>query len=257
MKYCLSGRQPMSILKKCDEIRMRFQDIEKLIDYAREIPNKTYIIDIPKTVLPEDINWRLLEAFQETSTIILCIENLDLVDSCRKHNIKFYWAYKAITYYELRSLLALGVCYVDIGAPLCFDLENVRAIVHDTPLRMTVNNAVTHHLGGYRSLESQWVRPEDQDIYDKYIDAFDFYTNHDLTKEATLYHIYAENKKWPGNLKMLIDGLDCNIDNTCLPFDFGTVRAKCKQRCMERGTCHYCANAILFSQKLPQYFLES
>lgn len=260
MKYCLSGRQHKSILKKCDEIRMKFQDIERIIDYIQEMPDKTYIIEVPKNVLPESINWKLIQAFQETSNIVLCIENLDLIETCIEHKVKFYWAIQVISYYELRSLLARGVAAINLGAPLSFDLNNVRkAVGPEVQLRMTVNVAKTDYLGkiAHQPICAQWVRPEDQAAYEQYIDVFEFEANGDLIKESTLYHIYAENKKWPGNLGMLILALGHSVDNNTIPKDFGQIRTTCKQKCMSSGTCHYCETAFLFASKLHNILIQS
>ena len=34
-----------------------------------------------------------------------------------------------------------------------------------------------------------------------------------VEKESTLYHVYAEQKTWPGNLNLIIDELNCDFDN--------------------------------------------
>ena len=37
MKYCLSGRQPLSVLKKCDEIKMEYSDKDKIIEALKSM----------------------------------------------------------------------------------------------------------------------------------------------------------------------------------------------------------------------------
>jgi hypothetical protein len=34
MKYCISGRHPLSLLKKVEEIKMEYRDREKILDYV-------------------------------------------------------------------------------------------------------------------------------------------------------------------------------------------------------------------------------
>lgn len=50
MKYCLSGRQPLSVLKKCDEIKVEYCDKDKIIDYLEPLFDKTIILDVPSDV---------------------------------------------------------------------------------------------------------------------------------------------------------------------------------------------------------------
>ena len=53
MKYAVSGRQPKSVLQQADEIKMMYQDRERLIDYIEELSDKTFILEIPKEVQKE------------------------------------------------------------------------------------------------------------------------------------------------------------------------------------------------------------
>ena len=76
-----------------------------------------------------------------------------------------------------------------------------------------------------------------------------------LEKEATLYHVYAENGKWPGNLNLLIDFLNTDINNNALYDEegFAEKRMSCKQRCMSNGTCHYCTDQVKFIDTIYKY----
>ena len=76
MKYAVSGRQPKSVLQQADEIKMMYQDRERLIDYIEELSDKTFILEIPKEVVSEDIDWDLYKAYSEKVNFILCINNL-------------------------------------------------------------------------------------------------------------------------------------------------------------------------------------
>ena len=46
MKYCLSARQPHSILKKADEIKIKLQDYQTIPDYIDKYPDKTLILEV-------------------------------------------------------------------------------------------------------------------------------------------------------------------------------------------------------------------
>ena len=48
MKYCVSSRQPISVLRNADEIKVEYRDRQKMLDFIEDLPDKTYILEIPK-----------------------------------------------------------------------------------------------------------------------------------------------------------------------------------------------------------------
>ena len=86
------------------------------------------------------------------------------------------------------------------------------------------------------------MRPEDVPIYEEFIDTLEFDVN-DLKKERTLLKIYKE-QYWPGNLNLIIDYLNYNVDNRLIESDFAKKRISCGQKCMRTGNCHSCDLAL-------------
>lgn len=92
-----------------------------------------------------------------------------------------------------------------------------------------------------------YIRPEDVDIYEKYISHIEFITQN-LEQERTLIKIYQNDKKWPGNLNLLLTNLNYNIDNRgfeLLPGykekEFAERRLRCAQKCQENPVrCRFC-----------------
>lgn len=100
-----------------------------------------------------------------------------------------------------------------------------------------------------------YIRPEDIKTYEQYVSSIEFITD-ELSKEATLLHVYTENKTWPGNLKLLITNLNSNVDNRGIPDDFGEARLNCQQKCVKNGSCHFCDTAMLFSNRIAKEAYE-
>lgn len=251
MNYCVSGRQPNSILAQADEIKIRYEDRDKLFDFIKDFPEKVFILEIPQTISADEIDWDLLAAHSEKVNFILCLSNLGLIKQCHERKIKYYWAYPVFTWYELQSLINLNPCYILISAPLSFSLNKIKNKTN-IPLRLVPNLACDDYIPRINGLYGSWIRPEDIELYEKYIKTCEFSTP-DLSKEATFLHVYKDNAEWPGNLNLLITNLDINIDNKLIPNDFGSTRANCGQRCMENNTCHYCETAIIFANTLRSY----
>lgn len=252
MKYCISGRQPLSTLKEADEIKMKYEDRERAIDYIQAFPEKTIIITIPKDI--EDIEWKLLDVYNESCTLVLCLESLNHVNECNAHNVKFYWAYPITSYYELRGILNLNPYYIFLGAPLCFDLETVQSIT-GVYIRLVANVAYDAYIPREDGICGQWIRPEDVKYYEPYVNALEF-NGVDLAAERTLLHVYKDNQNWPGNLNLLLKNLNYNIDNRALPDEIGPIRIRCGQRCMRNGACHYCHSAFKFADALRKKHYE-
>lgn len=241
MKYCMLGRQPKSILKQADEIKMYYSDKDRIIDYIEDFPDKTIILEVPKDI--ENLNWTLFEMYAKRINFVLCLANLDLIPKCQEHGIKFYWMYPVSTYMELWALANLYPEYVLLDGPLCFDLPKVKQMT-SAKIRMCPNLADVGYIPKENGLRGPWIRPEDVDLYGDYVYVFEFYAT-ELSREAVLLHIYKDNKNWPGDLNLLITNLNYNINNQLLPKEWGEVRRDCGQRCMEYGSCHFCLrNAI-------------
>ena len=148
--------------------------------------------------------------------------------------------------------------YIMVGPPLSFDLDRIVNHLYDPcdstfqiPLRMVVNVAHPNYLPaeGMHGICGQWVRPEDCQLYSTRIQCFEF-DNVDLKQEETLLHIYKENKEWPGNLNLIIQRLNFNVDNRAIPEDLGERRMSCGHRCWSGSNCHLCVSALHFADQI-------
>lgn len=248
MKYCMSGRQPQSVLRRADQIKMLYQDRERLIDYIEDLADKTFILEIPKDITEEDIDWELYTAYAEKVDFMFCIQNLNLAKACHAHGIRFYWSYPVFNWYELKDLIKLEPCYIIVTAPISFNLKKISRCTN-IPLRMCPNLAYDAYIPREHGLYGSWIRPEDIDTYGQYIEVCDFMAS-TLDEEATLLHIYNENKQWPGNLNLLLKNFNINVDNRSILSEVGQIRMNCGQRCMEGNGCDLCELAIRFADAL-------
>lgn len=172
-------------------------------------------------------------------------------------NIKFYYKYPVTSLYEARALKDLGVCYILTGTPLLFNLKALSR--YDIPLRAIPNLAYEPYLKHKNGIIGGWIRPEDTDKYGEYISVFEFYAPKALDKESALYHVYAENKYWPGNLNLLIENLDFDFDNRILYDEegFATRRMNCQQKCLQGKSCHYCEDQFYFVDRILKKYRDN
>ena len=254
MKYCVSGRHQYPTLRKADEIKVRYEDRNRIMDFVEEIPDKTILLVMPNFE-PDYDTWHMYDEKFEGGFYIGLFE-LPYAQELNEAGIKWYWPFPITSYYELREILALGPSQIVVGAPLSFELSTVKSIAKNIPIRMSCNCARPNHLigrPGATGIYGQWIRPEDVEVYEEYISTLEFdNVLHDLKKESTLLHIYKDNEEWPGNLNLLFDNFGLNVDNRAIPEELGEARMNCGQRCMKTGACHLCETAFKFAENIRQ-----
>lgn len=256
MRYCVSARQPYSILKKADEIKVNYIDRERIMDFIENIPNKAIILDVPG----DEAEWETWTMYGEKfNEFYIALHNLKRYKEFADRGIKWYWPYPITSYYELNMIIALKPSYLMIGPPLSFDLDQVKAMAYaegeaaPIPVRMICNNAKPDYLPRANAdadgICGQWVRPEDAARYEYAVQCFEF-ENVDLKQEEVLLTIYKENQTWPGNLNLIIQNLNFNVDNRAVPDDMPAARINCGQRCQSTSGCKLCWSALKFADQL-------
>lgn len=246
MKYCVSGRQPYSVLKTADQVKVAWQDRDRILDFIEKVPDITVILDIPKGTVLTERDIATLMMYNEKLDFYVSINNLHDTKAYAEMGLRFYWPFPITSYYELQGIIALNPAYILLGPPLSFDLNTVRAITN-IPVRLYANASYDPYIPRENGICGQWIRPEDVKLYEPYVEVLEF-VDCGLTKESTLLHVYKENQTWPGNLNLLLDNFNFNVDNRVIPEDLGERRLNCRQRCMSGGSCHRCISALQFAE---------
>ena len=128
-----------------------------------------------------------------------------------------------------------------LAEPLFFEMDIVKQF--GVPVRMVPNVAYIDGLPREDGVCGTWVRPEDLDLYEDYVEVVEF-EDANLKKEQALYRIYAEQKNWPGDLQMIITNLNHDGLNRIIVPDFAEKRLNCGQRCQKTGNCKLCYRAL-------------
>lgn len=247
MKFCLSNRQSKEYLTKADQIKVQFRDRKSIPDLILDYPGKEIILENPHS---EELDWNELQTWRMLAKddFVLCLSDpVQLIEAIRL-GFKAYFGWTISDYEVLNTVLEMGVCYVRVSGPLFFDLDHVNGNI-----RVTANIAFEDGLVRKDGVIGTYIRPEDVELYDEYIDVIEF-GDCDLKKEQALYRIYAEQKEWPGDLGMIITGLNHTGVNRMIHPDFAKRRISCRQRCKSGGVCLSCyrflnlANPGLFTE---------
>ena len=147
----------------------------------------------------------------------------------------------------------MNILQETLGIPLFFDLEPSLNLA--IKLRAIPTIAYNHALPHSDGICGQWIRPEDVELYDKYIDILEFEPC-DIAREQALFKAYAIDKYWSTRLDLLVRDLNSGAINRMIPPDLAQVRIGCRQRCMRGDACHLCraylklANPDLFVNEI-------
>lgn len=239
MKFCLRNRQESIYLMKADEIKVDFRDRRSIPDLIEKYPEATIIL---MCYPGEEIDWEDCKKWNILSRdkFIMCVSTMDDCLLCKDKGFKFYYGYPIKTFYELRALQGLGVCYVRLAEPIFFQMDEVKKF--NIPVRLVPNVCYVDGLIRENGVCGTWVRPEDLDAYADYASVVEF-EDCDNDKEQALYRIYAEQKRWPGDMSMLFTNFNYPGVNRMILPDVVQRRLNCGQRCQANGACKVCYRA--------------
>ena len=244
MNFCLSYNQSPVYLSHADEIKLPWNQREKIQHYIDTYPNAVIILQHLFSGKP--IDWNECEQiFDETDgSLVLCLGNVKDCITAYEKDLPFYYGFPIYTYDELNSLLILDPYYVIPGPPLFFNLpylkNDLKASIRIFP---NVNNLTNFPKVRYET--GTWVRPEDLNYYSQFVDACEF-VNVEIEAERALFRIYKNEETFIGPISLIVSGMDdCQADNDLINSEFTSIRTYCKQKC-ESGerNCTICKNLL-------------
>lgn len=251
MDFCLRSRVAPRYLKQAAEIRVDYRDRRSIPDLAHTYPNKTIILFPPEN--NEEYDWKELEQYNLLckSNFIINLNSVNYVPTVKEYGFRFMINVEATSYWELDGLQDLGAEYAYVGIPLFFDLQNT--LNYDIKLRAIPTVAYNHNLPRRDGIFGQWIRPEDVDKYEDFIQVLEFEPC-DITREQMLFKIYAIDKQWRTRLDVLVEDLGSPAVNRMIEPTLILARLTCRQRCKSGGRCHMCYTVLQLAnpEKLPK-----
>lgn len=176
----------------------------------------------------------------------------DMFEELKKEEIPFFFQTHATSLDIFHGLMELGVSDIYIVEELGFSLSKLGQIASAKGISIRVYADICQSSWeGADPLKSFFIRPEDVPAYEPYVDVIEFYTK-DFSRAEVLYRAYAQDKKWFGDLKYLITGLDVEVDSRRILPIFGEIRTKCEKRCMKGGDCSICSRIVDVSKILEE-----
>lgn len=255
MRYAINyfdGIETKILFEKVDEFHF-YWSYENLVEFATAHPQKTivyhpeYSSDLPEWLynsLPENV----IVAFRLKQFTVWDCEIFN------KDGKKFYID-EAITSFENATRAKeLGVCRLNIAGALFFQMDKVKAYGLPIMVDPRISFSIDAFPGILDAPSAHWIRPEDVEMYEDYIDTICF-KEFDEDRVSAFIRIYKEEKKWAGPLNMLIPYVDESVYNRMLNSELTARRLNCGQVCRTPvGTCRLCHRQ--FSLANPDLFLD-
>ena len=254
MKFCLRYGHRKNVLDQADEIKVSFKDRKILPEIFEQYPDKTVILSLQPRE-NRTIDWEELKNYNtlaRNKLITEAFEGWEILKSI-ENGIPSYSGLPVTAFHQARALVHMGVCYLNIDAPLFFQLPQLKELT-SCPLRVTPNLAAKDDLVRENGIYGSWIRPEDLDIYDEYITAYEFNAD-GLNQEEAIFDIYKNKQEWNVRLDLLVTDLDYPAINRLIVKDVIKKRVNCGQRCMNGGACHACYRAMMFANE--NFLLEA
>ena len=209
------------------------QDKKIIIDFQDEYNSEI------ESAIP--ILAKLKREHESLSARINIIQCDKIIPILKEHEIKVQFSRYCNSWDELFGQIQLGANDVTIASELGFDLKNVKKYCSTFGVNVRAFPNVAQY-GGFGikkeipDIMKFFIRPEDVDVYENYIDTFEFW---DVpNRNSTIFEIYY-SRQWLGNLNEIITEFEDDVPNTGLTKYFAIGRVQCKKRCM-MGKCNNC-----------------
>ena len=151
-------------------------------------------------------------------------------------NIPFFFETIVKDWDTLHGHINMHPTDIYIAEELCFQLVSVATVLHENNIKVrTFANVGQSSWKQTPALKKFFIRPEDVEVYEPYIDVLEFFG-----REDSIETYYKIEKKWFGKLNEVILDLDTDIDSRFLLPSFAERRINCGKRCLKGRPCQIC-----------------
>ena len=265
MRYCVPYFKGFQYINEVDEIEIIFHDndltfIERLIN--KEFNNRIIIRVEDIQLFQENSRLALFQQLKLVHEVDfkLKFENYnpeydELFQEIKDSNIPFFFDIKAGGLDVFYGLVDLGVSDIYVVNELGFSLKQLGPVAHAAGISIRAfANFAQDSWGINPGIKSFFIRPEDIQYYEPYVDVVEFMG--ELKSEFEVYYkIYGIQNKWEGNLDDLIIGLNTSepVDNkTIVPEILPRKRLMCQKGCLTGASCSLCELYLDVSKTLSE-----
>ena len=261
MRYAVTYDQDFRYIKEINEIIFNPKDLDgwkKMTDFIDNniAQEQDIIINISELKQDKSFLFSILTELNKKRNIKVQIDYSwndldDYISFFKENNIVFMFINVATSRNFLKTIIKAGANEIYIAGGLLHELDNISNLKNIYNFKIRTFPNVILPDAPVTIVECGWIRPEDTEAYEKYIDVFEFYK----TPKASIYYEIYKEKKWQGKVYEIIENCDINVFNDILPANFGNIRAICHQDCIFEK-CQYCDNTILLTNLIEKGIVQ-
>lgn len=265
MKYAVVYNKNFKYLTSIDEILLYWSTKDDIISYVDEkyFPKQRIIITIEEKDLEEEFD-NILTTLKELKEVHNNISvrfeyftpSLDILEQFKTAEIRYFFNQFCSSWDILYCLASLGASDVYVTEELGFDLMRVSAFCQARKIKIRVYPNVAQTNGKYGitrqmpDIKKFFIRPEDTQIYNKFVDVFELWGN--AERINILYEIYKQ-EQWLGNLRLLISDFNSDIQNSGFMSHFAKIRTNCRKKCLQGNRkCEICPTMASISKMMSE-----
>ena len=251
MKYSVRYTRDFRHLKTIDEIILPYAGDADLCSFIEETFNKSQriVVELAGSANLDSINPIIRKMIKDGWNIVIKISILDFkeINPIILQDIPYFFYEYPRNIEEVYDQAMHGASDVYITEFLGFCMKQLKSIKDKFGVQFRVIPNIAQCAPTARTymspLQKFWIRPEDTEIYEGYIDIFEIAGGEDNSRLSVVYEIYKQ-QQWLGNLNDLImDFGDENttdlIPNTGMNPHFAEMRLDCVKKCLT-GSCNLC-----------------
>ena len=259
MAFCLTyySNNPTYYLEDVDELKVKYNpkdiETEKFGELLDKFQNKIIILDINKDF--SEIDGKLLKYYNDKYNnlkVMFDFNNKECLEKVQKYKLPFFFSNYVTSFDQLDGYIKYNPTDMYICEELGFSLERISNVLHENNIKVRVfPNICQSSFIETESIKTFFIRPEDIDIYNQYVDVFELIT--DASRQAVIYKIYKQ-KKWIGNINEIIPSFKEPISNAYILNNFGKIRIKCNKRCNYTSPkkCNLCNEFIKIAEIMAE-----
>ena len=265
MIYAINYARNFRYMNEVDEIILNYYSgTDTVIDFIPKLvkDNKQQriilnILNVKENKISAVIIYltKLIHDGYNIAAIIL--DKPEIIKQFKEANIPFFFAKHASNLETVYAMAQQGVSDIYIVEELGFRVKDLQYIrTHfNVKLRVFPNIAQSAKNQVINGMERFWIRPEDTELYEPYIDVFELLSGEDTSRLSVVYEIYRQ-RQWLGKLNdLILDFQEPIVENTGMNPHFGEMRLNCGKKCYQ-NKCNICQQISVLSDAFVTAGLE-
>jgi hypothetical protein len=264
MNYCINYYKGFRHFDEIDEVILNhYSGSDELVSFVPTLVKGTKIkrvivnlLDIDLEKIPTVITYIAVLIHDGYNVTAKIRDDENIINLFKDNKIPFFFDKFATNFEMAYGMAKSGVSDIYAVEELGFRMEMLSYLKEKFGVKIRVfpNMAQSARKSAIPSIQRFWIRPEDTELYEDYVDVFEFISD-DPSRLSVVYEIYKQ-RQWLGNLNdLILDFQEPIVPNTGIDPEFGLARLNCGKKCLVER-CFVCPRIISLAEAFNDAGLE-